>query len=171
MGKAVILSELDITFDALMQLVSTIDEDQFNAVPFPGSWTAGQLVKHLDRSHKGFLKMINGRVIDSEREPDLLAETIKADFLDFSTKTTSPDFVLPPQANYQKTEMMLSMAKIREELCKAVELLDLSKKCIDFEIPHYGFLTRLEAIVFVIYHTQRHNHQLKKIIRSLSEVA
>jgi hypothetical protein len=46
--------------------------------------------------------------------------------------------------------------------------LDLTPTVLAFELPVIGSLTRLEAIRFVTYHTQRHNHQLKNIRQQLT---
>jgi hypothetical protein len=156
MEKAELITKLENVFEELIQNISTFDEDQFNIVPFEGSWTAGQLAKHLEKSHNGFLEIITGPVTEADRAPDLLAKTIKEDFLDYSIKATSPDFVLPPEAIYRKEVLISSLEAIKLKLIEAVETLDLTKKCLAFEIPYYGFLTRLEAVYFVIYHTKRH---------------
>ena len=75
----------------------------------------------------------------------------------------SPDFVMPPKNSYKKEKLLRSLEDIRNSIRNAILTLDLTKTCISFEIPGSGFLTRIEAIVFVIYHTKRHIEQLKNI--------
>jgi hypothetical protein len=64
---------------------------------------------------------------------------------------------------------MNSLEEIKATIDHAIQTLELSRTCLAFEIPVYGFLTRTEAIYFVIYHTQRHIQQLKNISRSFDK--
>jgi len=159
--------EVENTLKELIQLVSSFNQEQINTIPFEGSWTAGQLGRHMIKSNSGFVEMLNGPVKDSGREPDKMVERIKEDFLDFNTKMKSPDFIVPENINYNKEALLSSLNNIKVDLNKAVLTLDLTKTCLVFELPVYGALTRLEAIYFVIYHTQRHIHQLKNIFQKV----
>ena len=76
---------------------------------------------------------------------------------------TSPDFIYPKLKIYDKEPLLMSLEKIKEDIVKAATDLDLEPTCLGFELPVYGRLTRLEAVCFVVYHTKRHAHQLKKI--------
>ena len=55
--------------------------------------------------------------------------------------------------------------KIRE----AAKTLKMSEICSAFSFPLYGELTRLGFMWFIVYHTQRHIHQLKNIAQKLIE--
>jgi hypothetical protein len=160
--------EIDETFAELQQLFSSFDQEQINIVPFKGNWTAGQLAQHVIISGSGFIEIINGPVKDSERDPDKLEATIKRDFLNFDTKMKSPDFVVPPDINYKKELLLRSFEDINEKINQALQTLDLTKTCLAFELPVYGFLTRFEALYFILYHTQRHIHQLKNIYQKIA---
>ena len=167
MNTKEIRTEIDGTIKELVQLISSFDHEQLNIVPFEGTWTAGQLAKHVIMSGSGFVKIMNGPVKETERKPDEMSATIKKDFLDFNTKMKSPDFVVPPNTSYKKEELLHSLEDIKAKINQAIETLDLTKTCLAFELPVYGFLTRLEALYFVLYHTQRHIHQLKNIHQRL----
>ena len=154
----------------LVQIFSSIDEKEINIVPFEGSWTAGQLAQHIIMSNSGFDELMNGPVKDTERKSDEFIEGIRTAFLDFSHKMQSPDFVLPPKIDYKKHELLQSLNNIRDRLDRTLEGLDLTKTCTGFKIPVLGYLTRLEAAHFVLYHTKRHTHQLKNIAGKLASV-
>lgn len=167
--KPEIQIKIDGTLEELIQLFSTIDQEQINIVPFEGSWTAAQLVRHMIMSNSGFAEMIKGPVKETHREPDELVEKIKSDFLDFTTKMKSPDFVKPAMEHYQKTDLLNNLKNVKESIREVIENADLTKTCISFKLPGYGYLTRLEAAHFVLFHTQRHIHQLKNISRKLAD--
>ncbi len=44
---------LNCVTDELIQIVSSLDDEQLNQVPFTGSWTAGQVVEHVIRAASG----------------------------------------------------------------------------------------------------------------------
>lgn len=155
--------KIDSTLTELIDLVSSFNQEQINRVPFEGSWTAGQLAKHMILSNSGFIQLLNGPVKDTEKAPDQMVERIKNDFLNFNIKMKSPEFVVPPGKPYELEYLLHSLEDTKPKLLEAIDTLDLTKTCIAFQLPGGGFLTRLEAIHFVLYHTQRHIHQLKNI--------
>ncbi len=71
-------------------------------------------------------------------------------------------------AIYAKDELINSLSGIIGQIREAVKTLDLTETCLLFSFPVYGEFTRLELINFVICHTQRHIHQLKKIYNELN---
>jgi hypothetical protein len=162
-----IIREADETLSALEYEFSRFDSPQINEVPFEGSWTAGQLAEHLVLSNSGFLEVINGPVAETDKPADLMVKEIRKDFLNFNVNYNSPKEIYPEDRTYNQPELLKSLKQIREGISDAITGLDLTKTCTAYELPGYGFLTRLEAIYFVIYHTQRHVHQLKNIYNEL----
>lgn len=168
--KLQLKSELDKALNQFMQLIASLDDEQLNKKPFEGSWSAGGIAEHLIMSNKGFVEIINGPDKETERAPDKLEETIKRDFGDFSFKMDAPEFVWPKNSRNNKHELLHSLGKLKGAFEHAIETLDLSKTCLAFEVPVYGYLTRLEAIWFIICHTTRHAHQLKNIKNKLTKI-
>jgi DinB superfamily len=170
MNNNKILSDVNGNMAELLQLISSLNNEQLNMIPFEGSWTAGQLATHVLMSCSGFVQMLNGPVKETNRAPDEGIEKIKSSFLDFSTKMKSPAFVVPPDTASDKEDLLHSLKDQWSGIDQAIETLELEKTCLAFELPGLGFLTRLEAIYFVNYHTQRHIHQLKNICKKLPGV-
>jgi hypothetical protein len=164
-----LLADINETFLEMEWALSSFDQGQINIVPFEGSWTAAQVGRHLIMAHSGFIEILNGPVAKTHRPSDALKKQIKTDFLDFETKTTSPDFVTPANKDYEKEVLVSALEVIRGKLNYDIESLDLSKTCMAFEFSYYGYLTRLEAVYFVLYHTNRHIHQLKNIYQKLGK--
>ncbi|MNK54969.1 DinB superfamily protein [compost metagenome] len=162
-----VIKEADGTLSALENLFSNFNAQQVNEVPFPGSWTAGQLAQHLIMANGGFVEVINGPTTETNKPADIMVERIKADFLNFNTKFDSPEFIYPKNKDYDRTELLVKLKQIRNNVADVITTLDLTKTCTTFELPVYGFLTRLEAVYFIIYHTQRHTQQLKNIYSKL----
>lgn len=160
-------SEFDTTMEELIPLVASLSNEQLNTIPFQDSWTAGQLAQHLIKANAGFLQLINGPVKETERTPDAMVETFRTEFTDYNLKRTSPEAVRPGNKTYITEELLQALEAIKASIDKALQALDLTKTCAVFELPVYGFITRLEGAWFVTYHTQRHIQQPTKIMQKI----
>lgn len=158
--------EFDKASGEMLQLLSALNQAQLNAVPFEGSWTAAQVGEHLRKSYE-VKNLLYHPVQPTHRAPDQWVEQIRTDFLNFSVKMQSPEFVVPEAIIYDKDALIGALKNSREQILQATETLDLSLTCPAFAFPVYGALTRLETIHFLICHTLRHNRQLKGISERL----
>ena len=143
-----------------INVVSSFSQEEINTIPYEGCWSAAQVTDHLFKSDNGILKALYAETKSTDREPDENIPGIKAVFLDFTTKLKSPDFIIPDNVTHDKDSLISAFKSVRELLGKAIKTLDLSAVC---SMPVLGELTRLELIAFVIFHTQRHTHQVLKI--------
>nr|WP_199157948.1 DinB family protein [Pedobacter sp. ASV2] len=159
--------EVNEALTALQTLFSNFNDHQFNVIPFDGSWTAGQIAKHMVLVNGGFMDMINGPVAETSRPADQIVPQIKADFENFNIRMEAPDIIVPPFKDYDKQRLMEKLDQIRQGIIQAVDKLDLTKTTTAWELPGYGYLTRLEAAYFVAYHAKRHNRQLTNIYNKL----
>jgi len=145
-------------------LISSFSQKEINAIPYEGSWTAAQVGVHVLKSNKSIAQALNMEAQPADRSPDERVGELKAVFLDFKTKLKSPDFIIPEPGNYKKETLSADLDKSIDEL------KSLSKKVsLSGTIRHvaFGDITKLELMHFVVYHTQRHSHQLKKILESV----
>ncbi len=154
--------EIKETCTALLHALDAFSEQEFNTVPPCGGWTPGQVAEHLLLS-AGVVEVISGKTVAATRPPDEKLSGIGAIFLDFTTKLSSPDFIIPAEGHYEKEEMKNRLRIVWTKLAEAARLLDLTAICTDFEFPGSGTLTRLEWINFYVYHTRRHIVQLERI--------
>lgn len=171
MDKEKIFKEMEETMTVLSALVSSFSQEEINSIPFEGSWTAAQVTRHLNLSNSGFLEVLHGPDKETNRPVDQKVGRVKADFLDFSTKMQSPEVILPKALIYDKVVLLNALEDIKARFAAVINTLDLSKTCMAFELPGYGYFTRWEAIYFVIYHSQRHSHQLRTISKKLKSKA
>ena len=102
----------------------------------------------------------------AERDPGERIEELKKVFLDFSKKLNSPDFIVPEEGTYERQP---TIEKLNESFnqfklnANSANLNDLVEG-----LP-LGPITKLEIIHFVLFHTQRHLHQMKKIYETLKD--
>lgn len=159
-------TEIKETQTALLRTLNAFSEEQLNKVPFEGSWTAGQVGEHLIKAVSAGL--LYGNTTETERPPDVMVKPLRDQFLDFSTKMQAPDFIIPSDGPHEKQRLTGKLEKIWEKIAEAGSTLDLTKTCLDFELPGAGHLTRLEWLNFMIVHTKRHTHQLNNIYKAIT---
>lgn len=163
-----IKQQLEMAIDGFINELSTVTPSDLNKIPFKDSWTPGQLAQHVALSDTGFADMLKGEIRPTERQPDQNVGVIKNILMDFTTKLQSPDFIVPEEKDYEKNELIGRLTDARTSIIDSIDHLDLTQTCTGFELPQMGFITRLEAVNFVIFHTLRHTNQLKNIKAALA---
>ncbi len=163
--KKELLNAIDEAISQLQNLMFSISADQINTVPYKDSWTAGQLFRHVIKSINGMAEALKTESKPVERETGEKIGELKKVFLDFSTKMKSPEFIAPEEGPYVKQN-------VREELNKSFEQFKENATNINLNdivegLP-LGAITKLEILHFVLYHTQRHLHQMNKINEALT---
>ena len=164
--KEELLSELDDTAMQLLNAMQTIEESDFNTVPYEGSWTAGQLARHVFKSTSGIAAALGKNGAIAKRNAGEKIPMLRDTFLNFSIKLQAPQFIVPEEKVYDKQASI-------DELKQAFQLFKTNASATDVNelvegLP-LGEVTKLELIHFIIYHTQRHIYQLEKISKALQE--
>lgn len=157
-----VINALKDTGRRYTSLLSSLNEKQLNTVPFEGSWTAGQVVRHIILANDSSILLKECKIADrdiSERVPEL-----KNLFLDFSIKMESPDFILPEKRNYDRKRLLERIGDTFEKLDTHARVADLSH--LIEELP-LGPITKWELINFMLFHSQRHVYQLENIRKKL----
>lgn len=161
--KEIIVGTLDSAFSELDKAIRRFDENTFNQKPANGGWTPAQVAQHLALAGTGIDGVLLGSTRATVGAADKQVPGIKEVFLNFDLKMTSPDFIDPADEVYDQKVLLTQLKNVGKTLVELVNDLDLSLTCLDFKVPVWGHLTRMEIIYFVIYHTQRHTRQLQQI--------
>ena len=159
--KTQLLNDIDTTGNTLVHLLSSFSEEEFNTVPFEGSWTAGQVAEHIWKA--GDCGILYGPTVAVNRVPDEKVDAIKTLFLNFGIRMTAPESIRPGDGHHSKAAALDNIREIWSKLTAAANTLNLEEECTAFEVPGFGPFTRLEWIQFINIHTQRHIHQLQNI--------
>ncbi|BFM45541.1 hypothetical protein CFS9_41820 [Flavobacterium sp. CFS9] len=161
--KTELKKEITTTFGEFYDTLSLFTTAEINQVPFEGSWTAGQVTRHIIKSTSGLRQVCDS---DTQKLPgnyDDKIPVLTSIFLDFSSKYNSPDFIYPEDREYDKTDLLSSLKRIESEMLPIAENYDLTLTCMNFEIPGVGNLTIYELLSFCVMHAKRHLNQLKNI--------
>ena len=162
-----IITEFESAQSGLTAALNGFTENNFNIIPFEGSWSAGQVAEHLLKANSGAVDTLKGKTKEAARKPDENEDMIRSIFLDFGTKMQSPEAILPSSEPKEQEDMITKHIRTGDALRKIVTAEDLKLLCTDFSLPNMGELTMYEWICFVNCHTKRHTHQLNNILKLL----
>ena len=169
MMEASILFNLEKTTGELIEIISSLGQEELNETPFEGSWTAGQVGSHLLKSY-GIIEILNRPLPKTKRPAGEKIEQIKAVFLNFDTKFKSSQIILPSDDPIDQ-EILLNALKERiAQIKEVIQTKDLAGICERIVVPGFGELTRLEWLHLILYHTQRHIHQLIHILNLVQKI-
>ncbi len=166
MQEANINQQLTDTNQQFRQLFASVQDEQINVVPFKDSWTAGQLAEHVLKSETAMLNALHTRGKKAGRDPFAHVEHLKNVFLDFSTKLKSPEFIVPEQKEYNTSELLQQFDGIANGLKETIKQVNREEMVSGLPL---GEITKGEIIHFIVYHTQRHIHQLQRILEVLNK--
>lgn len=166
LDKKELFSSIRVAIDQHIHLFSSLDECNINRVPFEGSWTAGQLLRHITKSTNALANTMVSAKKSAGRNPSQNVPNFKKTFLSTANKFEAPEFIVPENIDYKKEnsieELLQSFQKL-EENAEHTDLDDLVEG-----LP-FGPATKLEILHFVLYHTQRHLRQMQNICEVLKK--
>jgi bacterioferritin (cytochrome b1) len=159
-----IIEQLGETTNEMLQLVSSFNEDEMNSMPFKDSWTAAQVAEHVTKSNASMIRSLSEEGKTSSRNIDEGVQKLKEIFLDFTSKLKSPKFILPTRNSYSKEIVVADLKNSIEQIKKLSNTINLSE-IVNHRV--FGEITKFEILHFVVYHTERHIHQLKNIFQKV----
>ncbi len=162
--KEALQQSLDKTILCVQQAVKSFGNELINKVPFTGSWTAAQVADHITRSNNSISKALMLKGSSINRDPGERIPELKEIFLDFTTKLNAPEFILPDRGDYTEESVL---ARLGQSFTKIKGLSNRAELSEIINHPAFGDITKFEILYFVLYHTQRHIHQLENIYHSL----
>ncbi len=163
--KKELLAAIEEAVNNYQDLLASLDDNNINSIPYPGSWTAGQLVQHVTKSIGFITKAMQAPSKAAERNPGEKIAHLKNIFLDFSKKMNSPDFIFPDEGPYTK---QISSNGLNEAFAQFKESANNANLNDIVDGLPFGPTTKLEILHFVLYHTQRHLQQMKNICAAIA---
>lgn len=162
-----IINELDEAMRGTIALIESANENSINQIPFKRSWTAAQTARHLVKAGTDMPSLFAAKAPAANRQPDERAAELKDILLDFDKKMESPEFIIPENKNYTKEELINDTENIRKETMNVLATAKLDEIPTLQEGNPLKDYTKLELLHFAVYHTQRHNRQIKNILEKV----
>lgn len=162
--KDELLASIQDIIRQMQASIAALDEEKINQVPYKDSWTPAQLFRHVTKSVLGMTRAMKMPGKPSGRDSGERIPELKKVFLDFNHKLNAPEFIVPEAGPYQKEKVVQDLSSSFEDFRQAA--LQANGEELVEGLP-LGPITRRELLHFVLYHTQRHQHQLKKMLAAL----
>lgn len=160
LGKQELLKDIEDAAGIMREIFVALDEKTANKIPFPGSWTAAQVIRHISKSANGIARAISETATKAERDPGARIEELRSIFLNFSMKVRAPEFIEPEEGFLEKQMVLDKFDRAFDRFRQAAINADPDK--IN-KVGGLGEITNLESVHFILYHTQRHLNQLENI--------
>jgi hypothetical protein len=162
--KKKILNDIDKSVSGMLDLMQPMDNDEVNTIPYKDSWTAAMLFRHVSKSMSAMSGAMRIASRPAERNPGEKIPELKNTFLNFNVKMKSPAFILPEDIPYEKQFIFDELKNSTRQFKESTGLAYLPDLVEGLPL---GPITKLEILHFVMYHSQRHLHQMKKISEAL----
>lgn len=163
-GKEAILHEISNAVNEILNLYGALRESRVNQIPYANSWTASQLCDHVTKSIVEIAASMETKGIPYSGDIGARIPELKKAFLDFTIKMKSPDFIVPGNGTFEKTNVDKGLKNAFIQFEHNTNKANLSEKLEGLPL---GPVTKLELLHFVLYHTLRHVHQMHKICNAL----
>ena len=160
-----LIRSINETAHKLFEVIANCKEEDFNKIPFPGSWSPAQVTDHISKTLSAMSLALNGETMPTDRDPAMLIKPLEQAMLNFDTKYNAPESLLPKDDPQEKETLISKLNHNFDKINAAAEKFSLDETCVLFEFPKLGHLTRLEVLRFAALHTQRHIHQLGNVCR------
>lgn len=169
MKKSEVRSDLKESTNQLLNSLSDFPDELFTSKVQEDKWSVGQIADHLKKVETSVLNLFTGSTRPADRAPDIKIADLKKRFLDYSTKMKAYGPIIPEQNPPKKQDALAYLQDIRQRLTGMVEIEDLTELLTGFEHPVFGYMTRLEWIYFVVYHSRRHIAQIRDLEKNFSK--
>lgn len=138
----------------------------------PGSWSALQVLDHVVRTERGILAEMQQNVRQCDRVP--FVHRVKSDLLILLMRSAArvkvPSLVAPvilPGYEPDLSELTAAWNDTQTQLGQWVgELRENQSACAGFRHPVSGWMSVLQAILFLAAHVRHHRYQLERIRRN-----
>lgn len=149
----------------LFAMAESIPESLYNRKPADGGWSPAQVMQHLLLSAQGIVKMQeNGRTAPTQRDPARQYGILDKIFKDYEAKYESAPNLLPNGDHFDKSTQLAAMKDALDHLQHQLREPGLTDELVEFDVPAFGIMTRMEFIYLVVVHTNRHVRQMKAAI-------
>lgn len=157
-------AEISKALDKFTHLVQLLNDEQLNTSQGEGRWTAGELAQHVVLATQSWPPEQTKK---ADRPHDKYENEIRELFLNQQIKMQAPTFIVPEHKEYTLSDIVKELKWNKHSAVKSIDENDLTEIILDMELPGWGFLSRYEWLILMLYHTQRHTQQLHNMAGSM----
>jgi uncharacterized damage-inducible protein DinB len=154
---------LETVSEGLIQSLRQFSPESFIKKPGEHRWSAAEVAEHLLIIAKNINRVVQAESAVPDRASDKKVTVIKEALRDRGTKRIASEHVVPSGDRHDQQGLMNELQAQMQQLSATMKEKDLNGLCTVYPHPRLGKFTRLEWGYFIIYHTERHCHQLQDI--------
>jgi hypothetical protein len=160
---AELIHDMHASAREFMAALAPFRDRAFNEVPFPDSWTPGQVAEHILKAESGLPELLSAKLRPADRDPRAFIPQLREGFLDFTTKYKAAPAIMPSGDPKDWEDMVARLEANRKRIEEVLPRTDLGQYCELASFPGIGLLTGYEWLCVMNTHTLRHAHQLRHI--------
>lgn len=168
--KNSLLQDLDTNTTLFLDILDTIPDRKLHARNDRTTWSIMEVAEHMLIMEQAVTQTLQGDTRPLEgRAPDAKLSQLESVFLDLQTRT---QYRLPENSAVTYADVRKFATDFRanrEAIKQALADKDLHQEFAGYEHPHFGFLTGLEWLHYLVVHTERHLHQINRIESVLND--
>lgn len=147
----------------LENTIRNFPHEKFNQSPSPDKWSAAGIAEHLAKVEQFVVTVMEGtsQKSDGDRDPELKTPYMEAVYGSDMKFKTFP-VLFPSEEPKDKNEMAEKIRSFRDQIIQKAANHSPDNLC-DLEHPHFGHLTVIEYVYFVIFHGERHRKQIEAL--------
>lgn len=151
---------LTTAFDEFITALNRFDSQRINLKPDKESWSPAQVALHIILATDG---VPDSKTKTADRDAGSLLPAIRPWWEDLNKKFKAPKPLVPDDRPHEKTELLSELHRVRTKDLAIINEQDLTRICLDLELPTIGYLTRYEWLWFIQMHLRRHTFQLQNM--------
>ncbi len=162
--------DLDANTALLDQKLYSFTDEQYNTPRKDGGWSAGQIIAHLLKLEELICQVIDGEARAADKHYDEQVSIIKTVYENHDRKLTAGETILPdPEVrHWDKKAQLMKLNDHREKIKQILDTKPANEVCTSFRHHFFGEMTRYEWGYFIIYHCERHMHQIDVLDKELN---
>lgn len=158
-------TDLDNNTRLFLDILDTVPPDKVHLTNELSDWCIMDCAEHLLIYEQQVIKALQGPAEPvKDRAPNSKVSDISHSFLEFDRRlrvTGDPDTL---QGGYTNVaDFSKTFRQNREDIKALLHKEPIDWLCTAMEHPIFGFMTRIEWVYYLIYHTERHLQQINRI--------
>jgi hypothetical protein len=147
-------------FDEFIAAFNRFDAQHINVKAGTDRWSPAQVAVHIILATDG---VPDAKTKAADRDVDSLLPAIRPWWEDLNQKFNSPEPLKPDDLPHDKAELLSELHRVRTKDLAIIQEQDLTRICLDMDLPTIGYLTRYEWLWFIQMHLRRHTYQLQNM--------
>lgn len=165
-------TDLDNNTRLFLDILDTVTPEKLHLRNEQTEWCIMECAEHVLIYEQQVVKALEGAAEPvKDRAPNSKVSDISHSFFEFEKRLRVTGNADTLQGGYgNMADFSKTFRQNREDIKAVLHKEPVDWLCKDMEHPIFGFMTRIEWVYYLIYHTERHLQQINRIEASLENM-